>query len=357
MTQLMNQIEWAEPILPIFEDSQWESEVKSDLGTVPDMLQRVAPSAWLREACLKWDRIPIREFPARLADIGTLVTAQENACRYCYGAAKAQMRMFGYTEKMINGIEREMQLAELDEKDRAFIRFCRNLARSKPRPAKAERDNLVELGFSPLAVSEMAFFIANHCFYNRVATFIACPPLFGFENLAGSFLGRLIRPLIAKKLRARKLKDVGVLSTGKTRFSGVVQALKGLPAATFLHRALEGVFESSALSQELKILMFAVVARTLGCTFCEAESRELFVREGLAEDEFDACLSTLNSPRFTPEEAKILAWTRETVHFQTNTIQKQTRQLAEEVGNEMLLEAIGISSLANSTARLASLLE
>jgi len=357
MAQLMNEIEWSEPILPTVKDPEWESEVKAEMGAVPDLLTRVSRSNWLRSACLKWERLPVKEMPVRLKDIGALVTAQENACRYCYGAARSQMRVFGYSEKMINHIEREMQLAELDEKDRSFIQFCRNLARSNPRPAKADRDKLIRLGFTPLAVSEMAFLITNHCFYNRVATFIACTPMHKFEKLAKSFLGRIIRPLLARKLRGLALSKIEPLPAATKSFTPVVQTLSGLPGAALLNEALEGAFSSPVLSQELKILMFAVVARSLECDFCQTETRNMSIAQGFTEAEFDTSLSSLTSPRLNAPETKILSWTRETVHFKTSAIQKRTRALAREVEEVVLLEAIGVAALANSIVRLAMLLE
>jgi alkylhydroperoxidase family enzyme len=357
MANLINEMEWGEPILPRFEDHEWETEVKAELGMVPDLMTRVSRSHWLRNACLNWERLPVKEMPVRLRDIGALVTAQENACRYCYGVARSQMRLFGYSEKMISNIEREMQLAEMDERDSSFIQFCRNLSRSNPRPAKSDRDKLIRLGFSELAVSEMAFLITNHCFYNRVATFISCPPMHKLEKLAGSVLGRILRPLFARKIRGLALTKVDPLTGESESFYPVVKALSGLPAASLLNDALNGAFSSNVLSQELKILMFAVVARSLECSFCQAETRNMFLAQNLTESEYDSCLSSLTSPRLNVQEGRILAWTRETVNFQTGVIQKRIRELAQEVDEEVLLEAIGVAALANTTVRLAMLLE
>ena len=356
MAQLINDIEWGDPILPIVRDSEWEAEVKADMGIVPDMMMRVSRSPWLRKACLKWPRYAVTEFPKHLGDIGTLVTAQENACRYCYGVARSQMRMFGYSEKLISDIEREMQLAEMDEKDRTFIQFCRNLARSNPRPAKSERDNLVSLGFTPLAVSEMAFHIANHCFINRVATFISSPPMVKLEKLSSSFLGQIMRPLIAKKIRSQAWTPTERLSEDTKSFPKLVNALDGLPAAAVIQEGLEGAFSSDVLSMELKVLMFAVVARSLECSFCQAETRQMADDLGFSDTEFDEALSTLNSSRLTDQEGKILSWTRETVHFQTGLMQKRTHALSREINDEMLLESIGVAALANTAVRLAVLI-
>ncbi len=357
MTQVINKMEWGDPILPIVEDPEWEAQVKAEVGSVPDILMRLSPSLWMRNAILRWDRIPITQIPIRLRDIGALVTAQENACRYCYGVARSQMKFFGYSEKMISSIEREMQLAEMDEKDRYFIQFCRNLARSNPRPAKADRDKLIDLGFTPLQVSEMTFLITNHCFINRVATFISCKPMYKLENLVTSFLGKILRPLIAKKLRGLSLTKISELPENPEKFHGVVKALEGLPAAAKFSEALEGAFNSKVLSTELKILMFAVVARSLECKFCQAETRNMSLLNDFTETEFDSSLSLLTSSRLNEQENKILTWTRETIHYQTGPVQKKIRALSQEVDSVVLLEAIGVAALANTTVRLAMLLE
>jgi len=355
MAQLIHDLEWGEPVLPVVRDPEWEAEVKAYQGMVPDLMTRVSRSPWLRKACLKWPRYSVTKFPKHLEDIGALVTAQENACRFCYGVARSQMKLFGYSEKMISNIERDMQLAEMDEKDRIFIQFCRNLARSNPRPPKADRDKLINLGFTPLAVSEMAFHIANQCFINRVATFISSPPMYKMEKLSTSFLGRIMRPLIARKLRSTAWTPSEPLPEEKKSFPGLVQALDGLPAAAVIQEGLEGAFSSEVLSMELKVLMFAVVARSLECSFCQDETQQMAKDMGFSETEYANALSSLNSPRLNGPEGKILSWTRETVHFQTGPMQRQIRALSKEVDEEMLLESFGVAALANTAVRLAVL--
>lgn len=356
MVQLLHEIEWGDPILPVVKDPEWEAEVKADVGYMPDILTRVSRSPWLRQICLKWTRIPVKAIPRHLSDVGALVVAQENACRYCYGVARSQMRLFGYSEKLISTIERDMHLAEMDEKDRSFIRFCRNLSRSNPRPPKADREKLIRLGFKPLAVSEMAFLIANNCLLNRVCTFMSCPLENKFGQLEKSFAGRFLRPLVAKKIRSASLKNIAPLPEDANFFPGLVQALKDLPGASLLYDALEGAFNSKILSKELIILMFAVVARSLECPFCQSEARKMSLALGLTEAEFETALHSLASPRLNEQENKIFLWTRETVHFQTGVMQNKIRALAKEVDEEALLEAIGVAALANSVVRLAALI-
>jgi alkylhydroperoxidase family enzyme len=356
MSETMKEFDWADPILPSVKNPEWEAHVKKEMGQVPDVLTRVSQSPWLREVLLKSLRVKVNEFPRHLGDIGTLVCAQENACRFCYGIARSQMRLFGYSDKMISGIEQDMLMAEMDQKDRTFIRFTRSLARSNPRPPKAERDKLLKLGFSELAVAEMAFHIARECFINRIVTFISSPPMYGFERLPDSFIGRFLRPLIAWKIRSSGWVNKDPLPE-EGPFEGVMKALTGIPSALIISDGLEGVFASKVLSEELKVLMFAVVARSLSCRFCHGTSTQMAMELGFSEEEFEEAISTLTSPRLSVQEQKLLAWTRETVHYQTGPMQKRVKALSQEIDNEVLLEAIGLAALANSVVRLAVLLE
>lgn len=357
LVRITNQMSWGDPILPIVVDREWEAEVIADIGTLPDLYRRLAPSKWLRKTMLKWPRIPVSEFPQHLGDIGALVTAQENACRYCYGVARSYLRMFGHSDKAIGRMERDMQFGELDEKERVFIKFCRNLSRSTPRPPKEEREKLISLGFSPKAVSEMAFHIGNHCFCNRVSTFISCMPMHKLETISYSLKGRIMRPIIARKLRGLETTNFDPLPQNLNYFPGVVAALEDTTGAAALNEAMQSAMESEILSQELKILIFAVVARSLECKFCSVESLKMARSLGLGDGEFEQAISSLKSPRLNADETRLLSWARETVHYETTSIQKSLRELSQEVDTTMLLEAIGIASLANTVVRLAILLE
>ena len=92
------------------------------------------------------------------------------------------MKMLGYSESTISRIERDVRLAELEPREHAFVSLCRKLARSRPRPAAPDKEALLALGYSPHAVSEMAFLVAWGCFHTRVTVLIACPPERLFER-------------------------------------------------------------------------------------------------------------------------------------------------------------------------------
>ena len=350
-------IAWSDPVIPTVENPKWKANVKKQLGYIPDVLIRVSASHWLRETLLNILLVKVKEFPRHLSDIGSLVIAQENACRFCYGVARTQMKLFGYSDKMITGIEQDMLMAELNQKDRAFISYCRSLARSNPRPSKAELDKLLNSGFTSLEVSEITFYIARYCFTNRVATFISSPLMYEFERLSDSLWGKLLRPLIVRKLRPAGWRSNRPQGEYIGPFPDIFKELEDIPAAAVFQEGLEGAFSSKVLSSELKVMMFAVVARSLGCSYCKRITYQMALDLGFSDEEFESFLSTLTSPRINNKEQKILAWTRETVNYQTELMQKRLKTLAKEVDDNVLLEAIGVASLANSIVRLGVLLE
>jgi hypothetical protein len=140
-------------------------------------------------------------------------------------------------------------------------------------------------------------------------------------------------------------------------FGSIVATLEGLPAATGLKTALDDAFSSTVLSKPAKAFMFAIVGRTLGCRHTEKEAKKLLGAAGLHDAEIESTLQSLQSKRLPSHEAGLLAWTRDTVYYDTSAIQKQTRALGRQIGDAALLEAIGVAALANGTVRLAMLLE
>jgi alkylhydroperoxidase family enzyme len=362
---LLDEIAWSEPLLAADSDPAWAAELRRRGAHVYEVDRRIAASHWLREASYGLINYVPSEISERLLRIGAMITAQENACRYCYGANRAYMKVLGYSESFIQRIERDVQVAEMDAKERAFIAFCRNLSRSRPRPAHDTIDQLVSLGFTRLQVSEMAFLIAFGCFYNRLATLIACPPERSFEAMANGPVGRLLGlvvPLWGRLTHAgarRAYTDVPLEAAALRGgpFGSVVTSLAGLRAAPIMKAALNGAFELPLISRPAKALMFAVVARALDCEDCEGEAARLLAQEGVGAAEFDRAMDTLDSTRLRPEENAMLAWARETVSYETAVIQRKTRDLGAGLDRAVLLEAIGVAALANATVRLAMLLE
>ena len=114
MALALHEIKWSDPILPARPDPAWEAEVKRRGGRVGEVDRRIAPSPWVREAGFSVLNYRPSAMPQRLYVICALVTAQENSCRYCYGANRAYMKILGYSESFISRLERDVQMAELE---------------------------------------------------------------------------------------------------------------------------------------------------------------------------------------------------------------------------------------------------
>jgi alkylhydroperoxidase family enzyme len=109
---------------------------------------------------------------------------------------------------------------------------------------------------------------------------------------------------------------------------------------------------SPILSKRCKALVFAVVARAIGCPRAAQESLQLLGEEGLAPDEAEEILSHLGSPKLDPIESLVLPLARETVWIQAATIQRHARALQEAVSPAQFAEFIVVAALANAVCRL-----
>jgi alkylhydroperoxidase family enzyme len=350
------EIQWSDPVLPALIEPEVEARIKRQFGMVPDLVRRIASCPWLLRTSLYWAQYRYTHLTHRQQDIGSLVASQENACRYCYGSARAAMRLLGYGERLITRIERDSQLAELDEKERAFIRFCRNLARSKPRPGRAMREELLALGFTPLAVAEMAFLIVNTCHSNRLCTLLACKPEAAVEAMAEKWFVWVLRPLIRYMMRKGPRQVALPAQPEGGPLSAVADTLRGLPARDVVQISLTEAFRSEVIAPSTKALMFAVIARTLDCPYCEMEMLGMLERQGFPRTELEASLASFSATREDPQAEALLSFARNTVHYQPQEIQRHTRELLALVGPEKTLEAVGVAALANATVRLAVLL-
>jgi hypothetical protein len=137
----------------------------------------------------------------------------------------------------------------------------------------------------------------------------------------------------------------------------LVRQLPDTPLAAWFARLLERCFVSSAVELRTKLLMLAVIARVLDSRFCEQAARADLERSGFPADSCQRALETLAGPELSERDRLLLDWARETVHYETATIQKRTRRLAENVEAAVLLEAVGTAAVSNTAVRLAMLLE
>ena len=360
MALLMNELQWTdEPLVPLISDPAWETEVTAIMGMLPDSLRRLSPSPWVRRAYLDFTRVPTPSLPDPEVELAALVTSQENACRYCYGIARTRMRMFGFSEEMLDRIERRAQLADADDRERELVRFCRDLARSKPRPSKKARETMASVGFTREQTAELAYVVAATGFCNRVSTIIGAVPEVELEKMAPttSFWKKLSAWMPGKVQMPRPTPPDHPAPTFDGPFGNVVRLLGPTPAGAALEGILKSAYSSEVLPQRTLILIFSVVARTLECQLCESTAARLLDAGGVDASVQRQVLDTLGSPSLTAVENAVIPWARDTVWMpeQPARIQERSRPVLELVGPAMFIEVVGGAALANACARLAML--
>jgi alkylhydroperoxidase family enzyme len=89
----------------------------------------------------------------------------------------------------------------------------------------------------------------------------------------------------------------------------------------------------------------------------EGEAREALAAEGFGSADVEEILANLGSPKLDARERLLMPFARETVRYRTGAIQERTRALGETLSAEEVVEAVGITALANSVGRLSILLE
>lgn len=341
---------------PIDPSPDLEREIKRKVGAVPGWLGRFAHAPWVARAVATMIERPLAYVPPMLSDVVGLVVSQENSCRYCYGAQRAVLRIYGHSEEHIDRLIRDSQLAEFSPAERAAIDFARRLSRANPRPGAKEYAAVVDGGLERMVAVEVAAVTAWLNFTNRVATFLALP-LDPLETMVDRPLFRLVRPLIAWRMRPRQRQPQGLPQPNEGPCARVVAALDGSPAATALREILDDACGSPILPRRTKMLLFAVVARALGCGYGEQEARSNLAQDGFTSADVDEILATLGSSKLDRREARLVPFARETVRYQAAAIHPRVREVMNDFTPAEAVEAIGILALANGICRLSVVLD
>jgi len=346
-------LEWGECIVPAASvPPALRAEVRKAVGAVPGWLPRLAPSPWLVRALYEIIERPLAHAPLDVCNLVALAVSQENSCRYCYGVQRAVFKILGYRDEEIDALARDAQVGELTPAARAALDLARRLTRANPRPGGADFETLVRAGFTRPAAAEIVFSAAAGAFTNRLGTLLVLPPE-PLESLVASPVFRFVRPFLAWSMRPRLRAPEPAPQPNDGPCAAVVAALDGSPAAGVLRRAIDGAWASEVLPRRTKTLMLAVIARALGCAHGEQEARRFLAVEGLPPAELDDILANLGSPRLDARETRLVPFARETVRYQPAAIQRRMRELAQRLGPEEILEAVGIAALANAVCRMS----
>ena len=349
--------DWGECLLPPSPVSPaMLADVKREMGAVPSWVSRLAPAPWVLRAFVKTTQKPFAYAPPGLWELIGLVVSQDNSCRYCFGVQRVLMRVFGYPEAYLAKLERDFHVADLSPMQRAALDYARKISRANPRPRRGEYEDLERAGLSRPAIAEVAFAAAASAFMNRIATLLALPVETELESLLDRRLFRVLRPMMAWRMRPKPRRPEPLLRN-EGPGAVVVAALGDSPSAGLLRRTLDDAWESPVVPRRTKALLFAVIAKALECARCENEARGELRIAGLDEATIDDVLANLGSPALDAREALLVPFARETVRYQTSSIQRRVREVTAGMSPEETIEVVAVVALANAVCRLSVLLD
>jgi len=120
---------------------------------------------------------------------------------------------------------------------------------------------------------------------------------------------------------------------------------------------LDEAWHSPLLPARAKALVFAVVARGLGCPRSESEARRLLETVGMDAAEVEEAVTHLGSRSLDAFEANIVPFARETIRYRPGQLQRRARQVAAGLDKAQLVELIAVTALANVVSRLCLAVE
>lgn len=352
-------IDWGQPVVPVTKSEAFDDAVRAITGMGPTRsLAHLAWAPWLAELSTAPAVRPCTSLDQEFMALAVLVGAQSHACRFCYGALVAMLRIAGIDDALLVELEQSLQGVRLPEQSRRGLEFVRRSSSVDPRHRRGLAD-LAEAGFTREQAAELTFLVGLEAFSSRLATPLALPPE-ALESLVSTWWGRALRPLLAfVTLRIQGRHGITPLAPQERAgpFERLVAELGPSPAARLLRRTIDGCITSGLAELRTKALAMAVVGRAAGCRFTEEEARALCRRAAIEDGVVDEVLAHLSSAALSPFERKVVRYARQSVRYEVGDIQALTRDLADGVPPAVLVDVVGAVALANAMVRMSLLLD
>jgi hypothetical protein len=115
------------------------------------------------------------------------------------------------------------------------------------------------------------------------------------------------------------------------------------------------MWASPHLTRRCKLLIFAVIARGLSWEVCALGIGKGLEGEGLNEPTLARILNHLDAPELDEVERLLVRFARETIWFDPAALQRRARSLRDRLSVPQLIEAIGVTSLANGLCRMSAM--
>lgn len=359
MANALHHVAWERCLLEPRHDANLEAYARRKMGVPHPAIRYFVDCPWLARALvdLHAEYGLLIRLDLHLGDLISLVVSQENSCRYCYAAVRTLLRIQGMSEARVQRMEQDLTREDLGPKAAAAIAFARTQSRSVPTVAAREKKQLLGAGFDVDTMKEIAFVVASTDFMNRASTIPAIPSR-RVEQAPDRLRVRLLRPLIARVLEAHRSRGRPAPPVGPAAYpyAGLVAAYAGSPIAPVLAQTIEAMWTSPLLTRRCKLLMFAVIARGIGCSACAAEADTTLRGESLTERTLTQVLTHLDAPELDPVERVLVPFARETIWYEPAPLQRRARGVREQLSGPQFLEAVGVLALANGLCRLGAVL-
>jgi AhpD family alkylhydroperoxidase len=352
----LRDVEWQACVLEPRRDPALEAHVRGVLGTVPSAVPYFTAAPWVVRSMVSLGDIgaPLAHLEYVLADLIALVVSQDNSCRYCFAAQHVLMRVHGLPPARIRQIEQDFLEAEIDPRSKLALDFARRISRASPMVSAPDAAPLRAAGWSVPAIKELSWHAAYSVYMNRLMTEAAIPPDRA-ERMSEHWALGWIAPLARLVMRRRwRRAQPAPLAPGAEvgPWSELVRALGGLSVAPELRRTLDEAWASPLVPRRAKALVFAVIARGLGCPLGEREATRLAIEEGFPAAELEVVLRHLASPALDSVEAALVPFARGTIRGRPAQLQQRTQALQELLDPEQIVEVVGVTALANALCRL-----
>ena len=168
---------------------------------------------------------------------------------------------------------------------------------------------------------------------------------------------RLLRPVLRRLLHSRHARGrpTPLDKPPSHPTAPIVNAYAGSPIAVALERTLREMWDSPHITRRCKLLMFAVIARGLGCELCSTHFHEALATAGLSHETVAQVLTHLDAPELDDVERLLVGFARETIWYEPAPLQRRAKALGERLSNVQVLEAIGVAAMANGLCRMGAM--
>lgn len=351
--------EWGTPLVEPRSAPDVERRFRRRSGMVSGAVPYVVPHSWLYRPFLFLATPSLIALDTDFVSALSFIIARDNSCRFCYSTFRTLLRLSNYTPADLQDLEAHFSMQDFSDRKEWGLRFAVRLSRCGG--VGSALDRLVSVGYSDLAIREMAGISVLNLVANRVGTILSIP-VSSLESMADRWYLRPWRAVVLPLLQAvRSWRNGRARPVLDARPEGALarwtRTLAGTSVGALLHEMVgEWLNADRRFSHRSKLLMLAVVAHGTGTTELEAHLQSRLAETyGCSPDAFDAAVDHFGGPAVDDDLAPLLRLARASIRYDFGPIKRTAWTCTEGLDRAGTLEAIASIGLANALVRLEPL--